>query len=129
MHFTSSFETVTGKKDNGDNLPLIPANKWNNTFTAEFKKGNWLKDGFATVNVVYTFNQNNFSEFETKTNDYTLLNLAFGGEITINKSKFNLNLNANNLLNKTYVSHLSRLKTDGIPNIGRNIILGVNFNI
>lgn len=128
-HFTSSFETVTGKKDNGDNLPLIPANKWNNTFTAEFKKGNWLKDGFATVNVVYTFNQNNFSEFETKTNDYTLLNLAFGGEITINKSKFNLNLNANNLLNKTYVSHLSRLKTDGIPNIGRNIILGVNFNI
>ena len=128
-HFTSSFETVTGKKDNGDNLPLIPANKWNNTFTAEFKKGNWLKDGFATVNVVYTFNQNNFSEFETKTNDYTLVNLAFGGEITINKSKFNLNLNANNLLNKTYVSHLSRLKTDGIPNIGRNIILGVNFNI
>jgi len=129
LHFTSSFETVTGKKDNGDNLPLIPANKWNNTFTAEFKKGNWLKDGFATVNVVYTFNQNNFSEFETKTNDYTLVNLAFGGEITINKSKFNLNLNANNLLNKTYVSHLSRLKTDGIPNIGRNIILGVNFNI
>ena len=129
LHFTSSFETVTGKKDNGDNLPLIPANKWNNTFTAEFKKGNWLKDGFATVNVVYTFDQNNFSEFETKTNDYTLVNLAFGGEITINKSKFNLNLNANNLLNKTYVSHLSRLKTDGIPNIGRNIILGVNFNI
>ena len=128
-HFTSSFETVTGKKDNGDNLPLIPANKWNNTFTAEFKKGNWLKDGFATVNVVYTFDQNNFSEFETKTNDYKLVNLAFGGEITINKSKFNLNLNANNLLNKTYVSHLSRLKTDGIPNIGRNIILGVNFNI
>ena len=129
LHFTSSFETVTGKKDNGDYLPLIPANKWNNTFKAEFKDGNWLKDGFATVNVVYTFAQNNFSEFETKTNDYTLLNLALGGEITISKSKFNVNINANNLFNKTYISHLSRLKTDGIPNIGRNISLGINFVI
>ena len=129
LHLLSSFESVTGKKDNGDYLPLIPANRWNNTFRAEFEKGTWLQDGFATLNVVYTLAQNNFSAFETKTNDYTLVNLGFGGEIHFNKSKFNLNLNANNLLNKTYISNLSRLKTDGIPNIGRNIMLGVNFTI
>jgi iron complex outermembrane recepter protein len=129
LHLLSSFESVTGKKDNGDALPLIPANRWNNTFRAEFEQGNWLKEGFATVNVMYTLAQNNFSAFETKTDDYTLVNLGFGGEIHWNKSKFNLNLNANNLFNKTYVSHLSRLKTDGIPNIGRNIMLGINFTI
>lgn len=129
LHVWSSFETVTARKENGEDLPLIPANKWNNTFKAEFEKGTWLQDGFATLNVVYTLAQNNFSAFETKTNDYTLVNLGFGGEITLNKSKFNLNLNANNLLNKTYVSNLSRLKTDGIPNIGRNVILGVSFGI
>lgn len=129
LHLTSSFESVTGKKDNRDDLPLIPANKWNTTFKAEFEQGNWLKNGFATLNIVYTLAQNNFSEFETKTNDYTLVNLSLGGEISINKSKFNVNLNANNLFDKTYISHLSRLKTDGIPNIGRNIILGINFTI
>ena len=129
LHLWSSFETVTAKKDNGENLPLIPANKWNTTFRVEFEKGKWLQDGFATLNVVYTLAQDNFSAFETKTNDYTLVNLGFGGEITVNKSKFNVNLNANNLLNKTYISNLSRLKTDGIPNIGRNIIVGVSFGI
>ena len=129
LHLWSSFETVTAKKDNGENLPLIPANKWNTTFRVEFEKGKWLQDGFATLNVVYTLAQDNFSAFETKTNDYTLVNLGFGGEITVNKSKFNVNLNANNLLNKTYISNLSRLKTDGIPNIGRNVIVGVSFGI
>ena len=129
LHFTSSFETVIGKKEDGSNLPLIPANKWNNNFKGEFNIKNWWKDGFATVNIESTFAQNNNSEFETRTNDYTLINLGLGGKITINKATFNLNLNANNVFDKTYISHLSRLKTDGIPNIGRNVILGINFNV
>jgi iron complex outermembrane receptor protein len=129
LHFTSSFETVTGKKDNGDNLPLIPANRWNNNFRGEFNIKNWWKEGFATVNIESTFAQNNNSEFETRTNDYTLINLALGGKISMGKAVFNFNLNANNVFDKTYISHLSRLKPDGIPNIGRNIILGINFMI
>jgi iron complex outermembrane receptor protein len=129
LHITSSFESVTGKKSNGDNLPLIPANKWNNSLKTEFKSAKYFKDGFAVLNVEHTFNQNNPSEFETKSNDYTLINLGFGGKVTFGKTAFDVNLNANNLFDKNYVSHLSRLKTDGIPNIGRNIMLGINFSI
>ena len=129
LHFESSFETVTGKKQNGDFLPLIPANNWNNTLRAEFKIKNWLKDGFATFNVTNTFNQKNVSGFETKSNGYTLVNFGIGGDLKFGKTAFNINLNGNNLLNKSYIAHLSRLKTDGIPNIGRNIVLGINFNI
>ena len=73
--------------------------------------------------------QNNPSQFETKSNDYTLLNLGFGGKVTFKKTVFDINLNANNVLDKTYISHLSRLKTDGIPNMGRNIVLALNFVI
>lgn len=129
LHITSSFESVTGKKQNRDNLPLIPANKWNNAIKIEFQSTQYLKDSFAVLNVEHTLNQNNPGPFETKSNDYTLLNLGFGGKVTFGKMVFDVNLNANNLLNKIYISHLSRLKNDGIPNIGRNIILGVNFNI
>ena len=129
LHFESSFETVTGKKQNGDFLPLIPANNWNNTVRTEFKIKNWLEDGFASLNVSSTFNQNNVSGFETKSNGYTLVNLGFGGKIKMGKTAFDFNLNGNNLFDKTYIAHLSRLKTDGIPNIGRNIVLGLNFNI
>jgi hypothetical protein len=28
LHYETSFETVTGKKQDGDYLPLIPANNW-----------------------------------------------------------------------------------------------------
>ena len=129
LHFESSFETVTGKKQNGDFLPLIPANNWNNSLRAEFNVKSWLKDGFATFNVSNTFNQKNVSGFETKSNGYTLVNFGIGGDIKFGKTAFNINLNGNNLLNKSYIAHLSRLKTDEIPNIGRNIVLGINFNI
>ena len=133
LHFESSFENVTGKKQSrslgSDFLPLIPANNWNNTLRAEFNIKNWLKDGFATFNVSNTFNQNNVSGFETKSNGYTLVNFGIGGDLKFGKTAFNINLNGNNLFDKSYIAHLSRLKTDGIPNIGRNIILGINFNI
>ena len=129
LHITSSFESVTGKKQNGDYLPLIPANKWNNSIKTEFKSTKYLKDSFAVLNIEYTLPQNNPGQFETKTDDYTLINVGLGSKVTLRKTAFEVNLNGNNLLNKTYISHLSRLKPDGIPNIGRNIILGVNFNI
>ena len=129
LHFESSFETVTGKKQNGDFLPLIPANNWNNSLRAEFNVKSWLKDGFATFNVSNTFHQKKVSGFETKSNGYTLVNLGIGGDLKFGKTAFNINLNGNNLLNKSYIAHLSRLKTDEIPNIGRNIVLGINFNI
>ncbi|ESU24394.1 phuR protein [Flavobacterium enshiense DK69] len=128
LHLVSSFESVTGKQDNGDYLPLIPANKFSNTIRTEFDIQKWFKSAYALLNIDYFLKQNNISTFETETGDYVLLNLGFGGNINIGKNKFDLSLNANNLLDKTYISHLSRLKTDGIPNIGRNIILGINFN-
>ena len=129
LHFTSSFEMVLGSKDNGDNLPLIPANRWNNNIRGEFYIKNWWKEGFAALNIESTFAQKNNSDFESQTKDYSLINLAIGGKIRISSANFNFNLNANNVFDKTYISHLSRLKSDKIPNIGRNIILGLNFII
>jgi iron complex outermembrane receptor protein len=129
LHYETSFETVTGKKQNGDYLPLIPANNWSNTIRTEFKIKNWLEAGYATLNFTSTFNQNNVSGFETQTNGYTLVNLGLGGTVKVGKTVFDVNLNGNNLFDKRYIAHLSRLKNDGIPNIGRNIVLGVNFSL
>jgi len=129
LHYETSFETVTGKKQNEDYLPFIPANSWNNSIRTEFKIKNWLEEGFASFNVNTTFNQNNVSGFETASKGYTLINLGLGGKVKWGKTAFDVNLNANNLFDKKYIAHLSRLKNDGIPNIGRNIVLGVNFNL
>lgn len=128
LHFTSSFENVTAKQENGDYLPLIPANQWKNNLKTNFNLTNWFQKNYISAQINHVFNQNNTSSFETKSKDYTLVNLGFGGEINFGKQKVDVYLNANNLLNKTYIAHLSRLKNDSIPNIGRNIVLGLNFD-
>lgn len=127
LHIETSFETVTGKLQDGGYLPQIPANNWDNTIKTDFVLGKWLEESFATFNVSTTFNQDNVSGYETQSNGYTLLNMGFGGKVKLGKSIFDINLNGNNLLDKKYIAHLSRLKTDAIPNIGRNVVLGFAF--
>jgi iron complex outermembrane receptor protein len=127
LHFETSFETVTGKLQSGGYLPQIPANNWDNTIKTDFKLGNWLEDAFATFNVSTTFSQDKVSGYDISSDGYTLLNMGFGGKMKFGKSYFNVNLNGNNLMNKTYIPHLSRLATAGIPNLGRNFVLGVAF--
>ena len=129
LHMTSSYEMVIGQLNNNSSLPLIPANQWKNNFRANFDVSKNIKNSFIFLQANYTFNQNNISEFETKTNDYLLLSSGIGTDIQFNKSNFNVYLTATNLLNREYVAHLSRLKADGIYNMGRNVVLGVNFNL
>jgi iron complex outermembrane receptor protein len=128
LHFEASYETVTGKKQSGEYLPLIPANNWKNTLRFEWNDSKWLKEGFATISLSSTFNQDKISGFETRTGGYSLLNLGIGGTLHFGKTKVEVNLNANNITDKKYMAHLSRLKTDGILNMGRNVVLGLHFN-
>ncbi|WP_298370491.1 TonB-dependent receptor [uncultured Lutibacter sp.] len=129
MHLHSNFEMVVGKQNNGDYLPLIPANKLTNTIRAEINSIKWLQNGFASVTLESTFEQDNLSAFETKSDAYNLLNLGIGGTIKLSKLSFDVNFNINNALDKSYISHLSRLKYNGINNIGRNFITSIKFNI
>ena len=129
LHLESSFELVIGKQANGDFLPLIPANQWNNTLRAEFKIKNWWQKGFARINVASSFAQNNVSMFETPTDAYSIVNLGFGGSLQVGNLEFDLSASLNNAFDTSYTAHLSRLKSDGIPNIGRNFILGLHFEL
>lgn len=127
LHITSSYEMVMGKQENGNYLPLIPANQWKNTLKANLNLTKKLTNTFVSLQVNHIFQQNNVSEFETNSTDYTLLNLGIGSTFKWKEKSFNFTINGTNLLNKNYIAHLSRLKADGIPNIGRNIVLGLNF--
>ena len=129
LHIETSFETVTAKKEGGDYLPLIPANTWSNTIRTEFGIKEWLSSGYARVNSTSTFAQTNTDANETNSPAYTLINAGFGGKIKMSNKSFDFSVSANNIFDKEYISHLSRLKIDEIPNIGRSIILGLKFAI
>ena len=127
LHMESNFSTVTGKLKNDSNLPLIPANNWANTLRLEFSKINKdFNDGYCFLTLKSFFAQNMVSDYETTTNGYSLLNLGLGATVSISNQPIEFKLSANNILDKEYISHLSRLKSDGISNIGRNINLGIS---
>lgn len=129
LHFESSFETVTGKLQNDDNLPLIPANSWRNTFRIDFSDGKSRKDSSFFITLENTLDQNNNSEFETRTGGYSLLSAGIESSFEIDKVNLKVGLNATNLTDKEYVSHLSRFKPDGIFNTGRSVNFSVKLEI
>ncbi len=121
LHFEISFETVTGKKTNGDYLPLQPANSISNTLKVEIEGNSIFKNPYFSTTLISTFDQNNVGEFETSTGGYNLLNMGIGSQLELNKISVTIGISASNITDEEYLSHLSRLKTDGIANMGRNI--------
>jgi iron complex outermembrane recepter protein len=127
LHVESSFETVTGKQNSGDYLPLIPANSLSNVIRVEFDNS-WLQESYAFVKLKSTFNQNKINLFETNTGGYSLLSAGFGRIVKLLKNDLTISVSGNNLTNKTYIHHLSRLKPDVIFNMGRNVSLGIRYS-
>ncbi|MCG9972507.1 TonB-dependent receptor [Christiangramia crocea] len=129
LHLESSFETVTGKLTSGSYLPLIPANSLTNTFRVELEEGKTFSGKYAFIRLKNVFDQNNPGMFETRTGGYGLLGAGFGTSINFGDSVLELGINGNNLLDKAYISHLSRLKPDNIHNIGRNFMISASWKI
>jgi len=125
LHLESSYDIVFGELEDNSNLPLIPANRWTNTFRVEWNKRNQDYKCYAFVTLQTYFDQNKVADFETKTPRYNLFNVGVGGDMKIFNQKVGYSITGNNLFDKNYISHLSRLKADGIANIGRNI----SFNL
>lgn len=129
LHFESNYELVIGEQNNGNYLPLIPAQSILNTLWVELPEGTKLRNGYASLSLKSVFDQERTGLFETETTGYSLLNAGAGTSVILGDTIVNLRVTGTNLLNKTYISHLSRLKPEGIPNMGRNIILstGIRF--
>ncbi|MBA6153606.1 TonB-dependent receptor [Gelidibacter maritimus] len=128
LHLESSFETVTGKQKNNNYLPLIPANSLSNTLRVEFDTKS-VQKLYAFVRMNTYFKQNNVSGFETASDGYNLLGAGFGGTVKILENNLDIRISGSNLTDKTYINHLSRLKSDGIYNIGRNINVGLTYTL
>ena len=129
LHLESNFETVTGKLNTNTYLPLIPANKLNNTFRVEFAKLKGIQNSYGFFKINTTFKQENISGFETKTDGYTLFDLGLGGTLKVFKNDLEISASVTNLTNKEYINHLSRLKSDGILNMGRSVNFGVSYKL
>lgn len=149
LHFENNFSFVRGRfdqlidgfKPGSDNLPLIPAPRWNSELRADFKKaGKSIRNFYARVEGDKTFKQDLFFsgfDTETATNGYFLLNAGLGADFTNAKKKtiFSLHIGVMNIGNMAWQNHLSRLKytvenmftgRTGVFNAGRNFSVKLN---
>lgn len=146
MHFENTFSYVNSRLLNGSKsyLPFTPAPRWLSTLHYDIPiRCKHVQGLFAEVEADINFRQNHImteNNTETPTPTYTLFNLNLGTDIHLANSKklCSISLNATNLLNCAYQSHLSRLKyadtlpltgRNGINNIGRNVSIKVLFPI
>lgn len=143
LHFGNTFSYVDARQLNQSEetryLPFTPAPRWTSELKYEITHhGKTLNNAYVALGLECYLRQNHYykaDQTETATPSYTLLNLSAGTDLMVGKRKVaELYLTADNLLNRAYQSHLSRLKyTDinaatgrmGVYNMGRNIVMKV----
>ena len=129
LRFESNFSNVIGKLASGTYLPFIPPPKWTQELKLKFTDGKRLHNIFLFAIAENHFAQDHLAEFETPTAAYWLLSTGFNGNWETKSRTIVFSITGNNLLNKNYYDHLSRLKDYGIHNIGRNVIFAPEHSI
>ena len=141
LHLGTSFALVNAvqlhQPEESRYLPFAPAPRWQSDIKWEIlHDGRVLNNAFVSLGVDYNFKQDHYyraDDTETATPAYCLLNAAIGTDIMVKGQRVAcLSLMGTNLTNKSYQSHLSRLKyadvnpvtgRQGVLNMGRNIIV------
>ncbi len=115
LHGTASY--VRGQRDGDDTpLPLIPPLQAR--LGTEYERPAW----FARVETVLAARQDRVDEFETETPGYVVLDASAGVRLTVAGRLHTLTLSGDNLTDRTYRNHLSRVK-DIMPEAGRGLSL------
>jgi iron complex outermembrane receptor protein len=125
LNVNTSYAYLIGKQSDGNYLPFIPQNKLRFEIKLQKQDLAFLKNSFFKLGGLWAAEQNTPAMFETKSDSYFLLNAGIGTEIKWAKQTIWLSFQANNLLNETYIDHLSTLKEMGYYNIGRNISINL----
>lgn len=108
--------TVGKFKSGGNNLPQIPPLK---SFVGiQYSRNNFI----FGINTELAVPQNNVDQFEEATSGYAILNTSAQYSINTGLAVHNFTFNIDNVLNKEYRNHLSRLKSV-LPEAGINFRL------
>ncbi len=147
LHFANAFSLVDARQlhqpEETKYLPMTPAPRWTADLKYEFThNGRWLNNSYVAFGLECNLRQNHYymaDDTETATPSYTLLNISAGTDVKFKGKKVaEVHMTVDNLTNRAYQNHLSRLKyTDfnvvtgrqGVFNMGRNITFKVNVPI
>jgi iron complex outermembrane receptor protein len=127
LHFETTYSSVTGKREDGEYLPLIPAHKLRMEIRGERKQLGLLENGYLKFSAFHAFDQRNLAHEEEATPGYTLFDTGIGATVKVSNQPVELGLTLNNIFDITYIDHLSTLKEAGYFNPGRNFAFSLKI--
>ena len=123
LSYYTSIEYVFAESMDGEALPFISPLTLNQVFNIDF--GNNYS---VEIDFIAKAKQSRVSLFEEETDGYSVLNLSGNYKTEFMTNDLNLFWRISNVFDKEYYDHLSRLKTAGIEEMGRNISVGLTYN-
>ncbi len=123
LSYYTSIEYVFGETQDGMALPYISPLTFNQVFNISFSSNYSFE-----IDFVAKAKQNRTAMYEESTDGYSLLNLSGTWMTSFLGNDLNIFWSIDNVFDKEYFDHLSRLKTAGIHEMGRNISVGLKYN-
>ena len=123
LSYYTSLEYVFGETQDGMALPYISPFTFNQVFNISFSSNYSFE-----IDFVAKAQQNRTALYEESTDGYSLLNLSGTWMTSFLGNDLNIFWSIDNVFDKEYYDHLSRLKTAGIEEMGRNISVGLKYN-
>ena len=139
LHFANTFSYVNSvqlhQPKESKYLPYTPAPRWTSDLRYDLiRDGKTADNTYVAVQMECNLRQDHFYALngtETATPSYTLFNILAGSDFRLHGRKIaSLYLSCNNVFDRIYQSHLSRLKyLDASPDNGRQGIYNMGRNI
>ncbi len=127
IDISASYSSVIGTGKNNSYLPLMPADKILAGVKFNLPNIKQFTNVFFSVSTRNYLKQSRIAAEETVTPSYTLLDAGIGSHVKVANIGFNWTLQGTNILNKTYIDHLSIIKPLGVFDMGTNIVLTLDL--
>jgi iron complex outermembrane receptor protein len=126
LEMTGSFIDTYSQRDSS--IAFIPQPRVQTQLKYELNIGSKLKIKEIVFQHVWMGNQSRISFYETPSKRFNVLDIGLNFSIG-QKETIEWSVGCKNLLNETYIDHLSRLKNIQMPGPGRNIYVNLKYNL
>ena len=122
LSYNTSLEYIFAESADGEALPFISPLTFNQVFNIDISSNYSFEIDFLAK-----AKQGRVSMFEEETDGYSVLNLSGNWMTSFLDNDLNIFWSISNVFDKEYYDHLSRFKTAGIEEMGRNISVGLKY--
>jgi iron complex outermembrane receptor protein len=128
LHIESTLSFVQTQTNSDNSISLLPPARLATSLKYNFDFGKKLQLKDILVQHTFMAAQNRVAYIETVTPAYHLFNASLQFVWNL-KTPLAFNIGCKNILNSTFIDHLSRLKNIQMLSPGRNFYLSIQFNI